>query len=220
MENGEEPSAEHLSKTYGGAAIMLENIATVVRTYRAELQTALDALTLHDVEAVAREILDAYERGARIFVCGNGGSAATASHMACDLAKNTAFGATPRVHAHALTDNTALLTALANDLGYDQIFSEQLVQAPIAASDLLIAISGSGASPNVLRAVAVAHEAGARVVGITGIGGGKLAPMADVAIVVASNSMEIVEDVHLVANHAITRAVRTVLQARRAVAIS
>lgn len=199
---------------------MLENIAAVVHSYRAELQTALDALTLHDVEAVAREILDAYERGGRIFVCGNGGSASTASHMACDLAKNTADGSTPRVRAHALTDNNTLLTALANDLGYEHIFSEQLVQAPVAPSDLLIAISGSGNSANILRAVAVAHEAGARVVGITGIGGGKLAPVSDVAIVVSSDSMEIVEDVHLVANHAITRSVRTVLQARRTVAVS
>jgi len=199
---------------------MLENIAGVVQAYRTELQVALDALTLREIEAVVYAIVETYQRGGRIFVCGNGGSAATASHMACDLAKNTVDGATPRVRAHALTDNNALLTALANDLGYDQIFSEQLVQAPVAASDLLIAISGSGNSPNVLRAVAVAREAGARTIGITGIGGGKLAFLSDIAIVVASNSMEIVEDVHLVANHAITRSVRTLLQARRVVAVS
>lgn len=189
----------------------------VVRDYRVALQRTLDHLSMDSVQSIAREILSAYDRDGRIYLCGNGGSAATASHMACDLAKNTAVADLPRLRVHALTDNTALISALANDIGYAAIFSEQLLLAPVTASDLVIAISGRGASPNVLNGVATAVAAGARTIGITGFGGGQLAPAVDVALIVPSDSMEIVEDAHLMVNHAVTSAIRSALQARAAV---
>jgi D-sedoheptulose 7-phosphate isomerase len=192
-------------------------VGKMVRHYHAALHQALDDLSLDAVQAITNEILATYNRGGQIFVFGNGGSSATASHMACDLGKNTAVDGLPRLRIQSLTDNTALITALANDLGYDAIFAEQLHQAPVRPGDLAIAISGSGNSPNVLAGIETAAAAGARTVGITGFGGGQLAPAVDVALVVASDCMEIVEDVHLMVNHAITTTVRTALQNRAAV---
>ena len=192
-------------------------VGTMVRHYHTALQHALNDLSLDAVQAITTEILATYNRGGQIFVFGNGGSSATASHMACDLGKNTAVDGLPRLRIQSLTDNTALITALANDLGYDAIFAEQLRQAPVRPGDLAIAISGSGNSPNVLAGIETAAAVGARTVGITGFGGGQLAPAVDVVLVVASNCMEIVEDVHLMVNHAITTAVRTALQNRAAV---
>ncbi len=192
-------------------------LGEVVRDYRAALARALDRLSLEGVRSIAREILAAHDRGGRIYVFGNGGSAATASHMACDLAKNTCAAdaeGVPPLRVHALTDNTALISALANDLGYEAIFAEQLRQAPVGARDLAIAISGSGNSPNVLNAVAVAAASGARTVGLTGMGGGALASAVDLALIAPSDSMEIIEDLHLVVNHAVTSAIRAALCAR------
>jgi D-sedoheptulose 7-phosphate isomerase len=193
---------------------MSTDVFGLVESYCLELHQVLDQLSTAAVQGIAQEILAAYGRAGQIFVFGNGGSAATASHMACDLGKNTAVHGAPRLCVHSLVDNTALLTALANDLGYEAIFSEQLLQAPLQATDLVIAISGSGNSPNVLAGVATARAVGARTVAITGFDGGRLAPAVDVALVVASGCMEIVEDVHLVINHAITTAVRAALRER------
>jgi D-sedoheptulose 7-phosphate isomerase len=193
---------------------MATDVCGLVESYCLELHQVLDRLSTATVQRIAQEILAAYVRSGQIFVFGNGGSAATASHMACDLGKNTAVHGAPRLCVHSLVDNTALITALANDLGYEAIFSEQLLQAPLQATDLVIAISGSGNSPNVLAGVATARAAGARTVGITGFDGGRLAPAVDVALVVASKCMEIIEDVHLVINHAITTAVRATLRER------
>jgi len=187
-----------------------------IHDYHAALQEALDRTPLGQVEGIARAMLVAYDRGGRVLVCGNGGSAATATHMACDLAKNTAVEGVPRLRAHALTDNAALIMALANDLGYDTIFAEQLLSLPVGREDLVVAISGSGNSANVLAAIRVAREAGARTVGLTGMGGGRLAGLVDAALVVPSNEMEIVEDVHLAVNHMLTRALRLTLLARAA----
>ncbi len=192
-------------------------LGDAVGQYRAALQQALDRLSLDMVQAVAREVLAAYDRGGRVYVFGNGGSASTASHMACDLAKNTAVPGLTRLRVQALTDNMALLSALANDDGYDAVFAEQLLLAPIARGDLAIAISGSGNSPNVLAGIAAAAAAGARTAALTGMGGGRLAPLVDVALVAPSDAMEIIEDVHLMVNHAVTGAIRATLWSRAAV---
>ncbi len=189
-------------------------LGDAIHDYHAALQGALDRTPLGQVEGIAREVLAAYDRGGRILTCGNGGSAATATHMACDLAKNTAVEGAPRLRALALTDNAALIMALANDLGYDAIFAEQLRGLPVGREDLVVAISGSGNSPNVLAAVRVARDAGARTAGLTGMGGGQLAGLVDAALVAPSNEMEIVEDVHLAVNHMLTRALRLTLSRR------
>jgi len=189
-----------------------------VRHYHAALQQTLDRLALDTVARIADEILATYDRGSDIFVFGNGGSAATASHMACDLSKNTAIAGQPFLRIRSLTDNSALLTALANDIGYEAVFAQQLIQAPVRSDDLVIAISGSGNSPNVLAGVTAATAVHARTISITGCGGGRLTSLVDLALVVPSDCMEIVEDVHLVVNHAVTTAVRAALQGRVVVA--
>ena len=144
----------------------------------------------------------AYQNEKQVFTLGNGGSASTASHMAADIAKNTIAPHMRRFRVLSLNDNTALLTALANDLGYENVFKEQL-QNLIRPGDLLIAISGSGDSPNVVNALRYAREQCAEIVGLLGFDGGEAASLADVAIVVPSKHYGIVEDVHLIINHII-----------------
>ena len=175
-----------------------------LRNYLDELQGTLASLDLEAVESCRRQIAEARDRGSRIFLCGNGGSAATASHMANDLGKGASLGHPrgKRFRVTALTDNVSWMTALANDLDYDSIFSEQLRNLG-EADDLLIAISGSGNSPNVLDAVAAARELGMRTIGWTGFGGGRLAEAADLAVVVDSHHMGRVEDLHTVLMHVI-----------------
>ncbi len=189
-----------------------------VRHYHVALQQTLDRLPLDTVARIADEILVTYDQGSDIFVFGNGGSAATASHMACDLSKNTATAGQPFLRIRSLTDNMALLSALANDIGYEVVFAQQLLQAPVRSDDLVIAISGSGNSPNVLAGVTAATAANARTIGITGCGGGRLKLLVDIALVIPSDCMEIVEDAHLIVNHAVTTAVRDALRGRAAVA--
>ncbi|MER3399651.1 MAG: phosphoheptose isomerase [Thermoflexus sp.] len=152
------------------------------------------------VEAAARE-------GRMIFLCGNGGSAATASHFACDLAKGTRRPGAPMLRVVALTDNVPLLTAWANDTDYRHVFAEQL-RPLVRPGDLLIAISGSGNSLNVLEAVRAAREAGAFTIGLTGFQGGRLREEVDLCLVVPSTCMEQIEDVHLILHHTITTVLR------------
>jgi D-sedoheptulose 7-phosphate isomerase len=125
---------------------MATDVRGLVESYCLELHQVLDRLSTAGVQVIAQEILAAYGRGRQIFVFGNGGSAATASHVACDLGNNTAVHGAPRLCVHSLVDNTALITVLANDLVYEAIFSEQLLQAPLQAGDLVIAITRSVAA--------------------------------------------------------------------------
>jgi D-sedoheptulose 7-phosphate isomerase len=156
---------------------------------------------------VAVMLLNCQARGRVIFVIGNGGSAATASHFACDLGKGTRRDGPPTFHVVSLTDNVPLLTAWANDSGYEHVFSEQLT--PLARpGDLLVAISASGNSPNVVAAIDAAQSCGMAVVGLTGRSGGRLAHLADVVVNVPSDRIEIVEDAHLVVVHSLCVAVR------------
>ena len=175
-----------------------------LRNYLDELRGALTSFDLRSVESCRRQIAEARDRGSRIFLCGNGGSAATASHMANDLGKGASLGLPreKRFRVTALTDNVPWMTALANDLDYASIFAEQLRNLG-EADDLLIAISGSGNSPNVLQAAAVARDLGMRTMGWTGFGGGKLAGAVDLAVVVDSHHMGRVEDLHTVLMHVI-----------------
>ena len=173
-----------------------------LQNYLSQLQHALAALDLQAVERARDLIADARERRGQVFLCGNGGSAATASHMANDLGKGASYGRQreKRFRVAALTDNIPWMTALANDVDYDAIFAEQLRNLG-EPGDLLIAISGSGNSANVLNAVAVAGELGITTIGWTGFGGGMLKDRVDLAIVVDSHHMGRVEDVHTVLMH-------------------
>ena len=166
-------------------------------------------LPYKDIDKAIAEIMAVYDRGSSIFTFGNGGSAALASHLACDLAKGTIIGQNgyKRFRVLALTDNIALMTAWANDNCYDQIFAQQL-QNFVVPGDLAFAISGSGNSPNVLRGLELAREHGARTLGLTGFKGGKLKALCDVCIVLPSENMQIIEDFHLSVTHAISSVIR------------
>ena len=179
------------------------------KQYLETLKSLLDRLPLDAVDRVVAMLEAAYETGHQIFVIGNGGSAATASHLMNDLCKGT-LGEGPegspdwkRFRAIALTDNVSLLTAWANDAGYSRVFSEPLKNLA-QPGDLLVAISASGNSPNILAAVEAAKRIGVRVVGLTGFDGGRLAKLADAALVVPSNEYGPVEDAHAVLGHIIT----------------
>jgi D-sedoheptulose 7-phosphate isomerase len=151
---------------------------------------------------VVDALVNANRAGQTVYICGNGGSASTATHFGCDLAKRPIVAGQPRYRVIPLTDNNALMTALSNDIGYEVVFSEQLIPL-VRKGDILIGISGSGNSKNVLNAVQVAKEAGAITIGFSGYDGGKLAPAVDISVHVPSFNMAMVEDIHLMLEHAI-----------------
>jgi D-sedoheptulose 7-phosphate isomerase len=170
--------------------------------YKTLLVETLDRLDLARIETAIEWFDQARREGRQIFVCGNGGSAATASHFACDIVKGASFGHEKRFRILALTDNLATITAYANDVSYDAIFAEQLRNFA-RSGDLVVAISGSGNSPNVVRAIETAKEIGCRTIAMTGRDGGKLAPLADLNIHAPSPHMGRIEDAHMIACHMI-----------------
>jgi D-sedoheptulose 7-phosphate isomerase len=175
---------------------------TFPESYRASLFEAIEKI---DVEKVNRAIgwfREARDSGRHIFVCGNGGSASTASHFACDIVKGASFGRESRFRIMALTDQLPTLTAYANDVGYECVFAEQLKNFA-GPGDLFMAISGSGNSPNVLRAMEHANATGCKTIALTGRDGGKLAPMAQLSIQVPVGHMGRIEDAHMVVCHMI-----------------
>jgi D-sedoheptulose 7-phosphate isomerase len=147
----------------------------------------------------------------QIFIIGNGGSAATASHMACDLNKNTIMPDIPRFKVISLTDNMAILSAYANDLGYEHVFAEQLANYG-KSGDILVAISTSGNSPNVLKAVELANELDVFTIGWTGYAGGKLAALVNMPVIVPNDCVEQIEDIHMILEHMVTVALRKAAQ--------
>jgi len=185
---------------------------SVIQEYLDELIGTLNDLPTDDIERAVDVLQYARLNDKQVFILGNGGSAATASHFACDLGKNTVVPDRPRFRVMALTDNMPLFSALANDYGYGRVFAEQLANL-VRPGDVVIGISGSGNSVNVLNAIRLAREVGATTIGLTGFDGGKLKGMVDVCVLVPSHCMEKVEDTHLVLEHLITTAVRERSQA-------
>jgi D-sedoheptulose 7-phosphate isomerase len=178
-------------------------------TYYSLLSQALAGLSRERVDLIADTICDAYDAGRTVFLFGNGGSASLASHLACDLGKGTSDPGSERrrLRVVALTDNLPTITALANDLSYADIFSEQLKNF-VEPGDVALAISCSGNSANVLKGLAVAREAGATTVCLGGFQGGKMKNLSDVCLIVPSDNMQIIEDVHLTVAHAVFTIVR------------
>jgi len=170
--------------------------------YIDRLLETIGQIDLQKVAQAAEWLQQTRDAGQQIFVCGNGGSAATASHFVCDILKGASYGKEPRFRIMALSDNTPVLTAYANDVGYEQVFVEQLKNFA-GKGDLVMAISGSGNSPNVLRAVEYANSIGCRTVALTGRDGGKLAPLAHLNILVPEQHMGRIEDGHMIACHMI-----------------
>ncbi|MFV9504560.1 MAG: D-sedoheptulose-7-phosphate isomerase [Oscillochloridaceae bacterium umkhey_bin13] len=171
-------------------------------SYLEYVAQSLKVLPQDPLERIADALWHTYECDGTIIVCGNGGSAATASHFACDLAKWTIRPGARRVRAMALTDNIPVMTAFSNDQGYVDVFVEQLM-THYRPGDLLFAISGSGNSANVLHAVAWANQQGATTVGITGFDGGQLATLAQISLHSEIYHMPAVEDVHSTICHAL-----------------
>jgi D-sedoheptulose 7-phosphate isomerase len=179
----------------------------LIQNYLSTLQLTMDQLPRQSIADVIAILQQARVRGSQVFTLGNGGSASTASHFACDLAKNTRQGGFPHFRVIGLTDNMAMFSALANDEGYENVFSEQLASL-VRPGDIVIAISASGNSKNVIRAAELAHREGATVVGFTGFDGGTLRQLADFNIHVNSNIIEHVEDIHLMLEHLIVRTIK------------
>ncbi len=183
-----------------------------VSQYIASLQHVLEHLRGEDIASVKTALLEAWRHGRTIFIAGNGGSSSTASHMANDLNKGAIVSGQPRFRAIALTENVPLMTAWANDTGYDRIFVEQMANF-LRPGDVFIGISGSGNSPNIIMAVQWAREAGATTIAFTGGNGGRLRALVDYSIVVSSTSMEQIEDVHLILSHAVCTSLRAEIAA-------
>jgi D-sedoheptulose 7-phosphate isomerase len=177
------------------------------KQYFEELQRVMVGLPNEGIDQIADTLMRAYDAGRTVYLCGNGGSAALASHFACDLGKGTAYcNGGKRLRALSLTDNLPTLTAWANDSSYEDVFSEQLRNF-VQPGDVAVAISGSGNSKNVLNALQVAREAGATTVGISGFQGGEMKSLCDICVIVPSNNMQIIEDLHLAMAHSIFRIV-------------
>jgi D-sedoheptulose 7-phosphate isomerase len=191
-----------VSKTYS---------CSVATGYLADL---VDVLRLVPSDPLARAIdllLHARSTGRRVYIMGNGGSATTASHFVCDLVKTAHVRGHRPLRAFALTDSISSLTAWANDTTYERIFAEQ-VAALVERGDVVIAISASGNSPNIVAGLVAAAAKGARTIGLFGFDGGAACKLVDVAIHIPSHDYGLVEDTHLAIGHAFTAAIRQVLE--------
>ena len=178
-----------------------------IQDYIKQLHKTLDELPESRIAEVIEIMHEARLSKRQIFIMGNGGSASTASHFVCDLSKNTRNSQLPNYRVIGLSDNMAVFSALANDEGYENVFSQQLASF-VQPGDVVIAISASGNSPNVLKAAELANRMGARTIGMTGFNGGRLAKLVGINLHVPSNIIEHVEDIHLMLEHLITRALR------------
>ncbi|MBU4031145.1 SIS domain-containing protein [Patescibacteria group bacterium] len=180
----------------------------LIENYFSEIKQTLDKILLRDIEKFASALYDVYLKGGHIFIMGNGGSASTASHFACDLSKGVLSPKNhkkiKRLKVTSLTDNMATITAWSNDLSYEKIFSEQLNNLS-REGDAVIGISASGNSPNIIDAIKTAKKKKAITLGLAGFNGGKLAKMADICITAKVDKYDIAEDIHLMLSHIITR---------------
>lgn len=186
---------------------MEQSFAPRIHEYLDQTRNSLDRIPVADIERVIEEVLRANERGSQVFILGNGGSASASSHFACDLGKGTIIPGRPRFRVIALSDNIALITAWANDFDYTDIFAEQLTNL-IRPQDLVIGISGSGKSPNVVKALRCAREMGGITVAFTGFDGGLVKDIVDIPVIAPGNFMGQIEDMHLILVHMVCTLVR------------
>lgn len=180
-----------------------------INAYFTEVDLMLQAISRPNLLQVLHLLERAYLGNRRIFIMGNGGSAATASHFALDLAKNTIAPGAPRLKAISLTDHVPLITAWSNDTAYEHVFAEQLASM-VEAGDVAIGISTSGNSPNVINALRLAKRVGAVTIGLLGARGGTIRDMVDAYVLAPGQNIEQEEDAHMVLAHVITRYMRHV----------
>jgi D-sedoheptulose 7-phosphate isomerase len=182
----------------------LETIEAHVTGYADALSTALLSIDWRQLNLAIAEIEGARTRHARLWVAGNGGSAAIADHLLCDWVKGTFTPSQTPIHVHSLVSNTALLTACANDFGYEVSFSRQ-IEMQSHPGDILICISASGNSSNILAALRTANSMGLKTIAFTGFGGGESVKLADISVHVAADNYGVVEDCHQILMHNIAQ---------------
>lgn len=178
----------------------MKDYISEINTYLEHEINTLKALDVNEINAALNLLLETFENGNTVFVFGNGGSSATASHFQNDFNKGVSEHTEKKFNFQCLNDNVATVMAVANDIGFDEVFRFQLI-GHMRPGDVALAISGSGNSRNVINAVEYAKEQGAKVIGLTGFGGGKLKELSDVSMHVPVNSMQITEDIHMVFDH-------------------
>lgn len=186
---------------------MFQNFVT---SYLEGIRACHEELSKERLEQAMSVVIEAYRHGRCIFVLGNGGSASLSSHLACDLGKGTSVPGKPRARVVSLADNMALLTAWANDVSYEAVFAEQLANL-LEPGDVVIGVSASGNSPNVLRAMEYARDHGAVTIGFIGFAGGKLKDLVDIDLTVSCQNYGQVEDLHLSLNHIISQYLKLVI---------
>lgn len=180
------------------------NFKQSINTYFEKLKATIDSMSVDDIDAILNILDEAKNSGRQVFIMGNGGSAATASHAVCDFNKGASYGKDKRFKLICLNDNLPTLMAYANDVSYDDIFVEPLKNY-FNAGDIVIGISGSGNSKNVVKAIEWANENGGVTVGITGYTGGKLKQICKYNVHVPILDMQITEDIHMVLVHCMMR---------------
>jgi D-sedoheptulose 7-phosphate isomerase len=180
-----------------------ETLQSSIEEHLDRVRRLIDEIPVERIEAIGEVLYAAYRHGKQIFVAGNGGSAATASHMACDLGKATLRRGPRRLRIISLNDNLPLVTALANDAGYEHVFSEQLVNL-IRPGDVLVVLSASGRSPSILEAIHYARRRSATVIALLGFDGGEAVALADECVLVPSEEYGLIEDMHMILHHAVT----------------
>lgn len=183
--------------------------------YRKLLQQTLNDIDLDSVGLMTEIFLQARENGSRIYTMGNGGSAANASHAAGDFLKGASFGLEKRFNIICLNDNIPSLMAIANDVGWDDIFIEPLKNF-LKKDDIVIGISGSGNSKNILKAIDFSKKIGAKTIGMTGFDGGELKKVCDLSIHSPAMDMEIAEDIHMAVFNMVKKEVMSVLMPKNA----
>lgn len=176
------------------------NYINDIQNYIALEIEILKKLDAEQINAALNLLDETRQKKGRIYICGNGGSAATASHFQNDFNKGVSEYIEVPFRFHCLNDNVATLMAIANDIGYEEVFRFQL-RNNLEENDVLVAISGSGNSPNVLRAVEYAKEHGCKIIGLTGFSGGKLKELSDITLHAPVNSMQVTEDIHMIFDH-------------------
>jgi D-sedoheptulose 7-phosphate isomerase len=182
-------------------------VANYIDSYLNVLKSLLDSLDRSVLENVTELLFNTWKEDRRLILCGNGGSGSTSSHLVCDFQKNIYLDGGKPFEVVALTDSPALLLAWGNDTSFENVFAGQ-ARTWVRKNDVLIAISGSGNSKNVLEAVKVANDVGATTIGFCGYDGGKLAEMVIIPIVAERRNMQQVEDVHMILGHILFSALR------------
>ena len=197
----------------------MADLSRAVQEYLELVRQCLQEVEQQDLASVVQLLYQAYARGASVYVMGNGGSASTASHMTAHLQEGIDGRGTGGLRAICLSDNVPRLTALANDVAYDEVFALQL-NGLLRPEDLVVLISGSGNSPNLVKAAQIAKDTGTGVIAFTGFGGGRVHHMADCGVVLSCRQYGPVEDVHLTLGHLIPQLLRRKIQDAEASRVS